>query len=92
MRKKFFIGMAFVALGAGFFGIRMANQPSDSVLTPLQMRNLEALADGESNPEKKETCYKTITSESGLQTLYCATCTYIPGAPSWVSGTDECPK
>lgn len=49
MRKKFFIGMAFVALAAGFFGIRIASQPSDSVLTPLQMQNLEALTDTESS-------------------------------------------
>ena len=56
MRKKFFIGMAFVALGAGFFGIRIANQPSDSVLTPLQMQNLEALTDTENGSNVEVQC------------------------------------
>ena len=73
MRKKFFIGVVLVALGAGFFGIRMANQPSDSVLTPLQMRNLEALTDSEngSNVNVEIQCTTTYLHTCGVSCNNC---------------------
>ena len=78
MRKKFFIGMAFVALSAGFFGFRIANQPSDSVLTPLQMQNLEALTQAETSP--KTSCTYYIEYKGGYSmSVYCPTCSWKYG-------------
>ena len=47
MKKFFFIGTVLLALAAGTFGVRKSNQSSDSALTPLQLENLDALTQDE---------------------------------------------
>lgn len=57
-------------------------------MSVVNMSNVEALANGEAGGTK--TCYNTITSKEGSQVRYCATCTFIDGAASWVSGSSTC--
>lgn len=35
-------------------------------------------------------CCNTITKDDYSSVRYCGTCTMIPGAKAWISGTDKC--
>ena len=63
MKKFFSIGIVLLALAPGTFGVRKSNQSSDSALTPLQLENLDALTQDETectNPN----VYRRIKEDS----------------------------
>ena len=85
MKKKLFLAGAAMLLAAA--AVTGYSASSKSNVSELLNANVEALARGESGGE---TCYNTITIQEGVRTLYCGTCSYVDGAPSWVSGTSKC--
>lgn len=83
MKKKILLeGVAMVVAAAGFSAYSKTN------VSDLLNANVEALARGEG--DGGQTCYNTITVKEGVQTFYCGTCSYVSGAPSWVSSTGTC--
>ena len=56
----------------------------------LQLDNIEALVDGESDNSK--ICYNTVTSKEGSKIMYCPLCDYIPGTSGFMAPSDYCPK
>ncbi len=78
MKKKFFFGVAFMAVAACAFGLRLYNQTSDTALTPLQMQNLEALTSTETGSGMS--CTYNIEYTGGYSMpLYCPTCSWKYG-------------
>jgi hypothetical protein len=87
MIKKVLGGIGLLAIAAvAAWNVNLSSQSND--LSELSLANVEALASGESGGER--VCYNTITTQAGVQTLYCGTCTYISGSPSWISGKGKC--
>ena len=80
MKKKFFVGLALVALGAGAFGLRIADQSTAAELSPLQVKNLEALTrdEGGSGPIKDQIpCYSSAIYDNLGSYVDCADCVRI---------------
>lgn len=86
--KKTIIKSAFVAAFIAVAGYAAYHSQHDMELSELAMENVEALASGEGTGSK--TCYNTITTMEGSQVLYCQTCSWVPGTPSWISGKGKC--
>lgn len=85
MKKKIiFAALATIVVAASAFTVVKSERSS---LGELFNANVEALTRDESGTG---TCYNTITTASGQKVLYCETCTYISGKPSWISGTGTC--
>ena len=85
MKKKLILAGATLLLAAAAVTVYSASNRSD--ISDLLNANVEALANGESDGK---TCYNTVTTKDGVKTLYCGTCEYIDGTPSWFSGTGQC--
>lgn len=81
MKKLFLTAIIAIIIGYHYYNVNSMNDLSDIIKA-----NIEALA---SIPEKK-TCWDTITARDGVKTLYCGTCEYENGIPSFWSDTDEC--
>lgn len=86
MKKNFFAAVLTVATALG--GYHYYNATVTENLSDIAKANIEALA---SLPEKSA-CWDTITAKDGVKTLYCGTCEYENGIPSFWSDTDECTK
>jgi hypothetical protein len=88
MNRKllYFTVVVVIAVATGWNVSR--NMNGKAPFSDVSLANVEALAD--ENGGGGNTCYNTITTKDGVQTLYCGTCTYISGAPSWVSGSSTC--
>jgi uncharacterized Rmd1/YagE family protein len=82
------ISIVFVVAVAVVAAWNFSQNQDEAALSDLALENVEALADGESG--NGSICYNTITTQTGIQTLYCGTCTYVSGSLSWVSGTGKC--
>lgn len=85
MKKKFIFTGAALLLAAAAVTVYSASNKSS--ISDLLNANVEALANGEDGGKR---CYNTITTKEGVQTLYCGTCTFIDGTPTWYSGKGKC--
>lgn len=84
MKKNIFAAVLTVATAIG--GYHYYNATVTENLSDIAKANIEALA---SIPAKVE-CYNSITSDSATWTLYCGTCTILPGRPDADKPDGEC--
>lgn len=87
MKNKIF-SIISVAAFALVVALNINANISNNAKNNVALANVEALAMGEGVGSKA--CWKTITSKEGSQVLYCATCTWISGTYSWISGSGTC--
>lgn len=86
MKKVLFFTACFAVASICAMSVNLL-MSTDNQENGVLMENVEALASTEAG---EETCYNTITTEDAQQVFYCGTCSWIKGAPSWVSGQGTC--
>lgn len=57
----------------------------------LQLKNVEALANGEGGVSHKYTCYSILDGNSGTS-VFCSTCDAKTGIPPWYHFGSTCTK
>lgn len=87
MKKKIIYAVSGLSFLLVLEGVSFSKERATS---DLVLEDVEALTNEE--PDEGETCYNTITTQSGSKVLYCQNCQYIPGTYSFISGTGTCPK
>ena len=57
----------------------------------VQLKNIEALANGESGVSRKYDCYSILEGNSGIS-VFCSTCDAKTGIPPWYHFGSTCKK
>ena len=93
MKKKFFLMLPCIAAVAiATFVGKKTFESHAFESNDMLVSNVEALASGESNPQKQYTCYSSIHEKDGCQVRYCPTCDFIPGTDDLTCRVGMCSK
>lgn len=88
MKLKSIICLAMTLMVISIFAYLKFNSKTNQ-FSSLQLENIEALVDGESDGEHP--CYNSIKAKEGCNVRYCPLCEYVPGTTTQ-SKPSYCPN